>query len=243
MRLRKQYHELVSVVAAEAMRNQAFYNSISAQMTVPGNDWSLHMCSRQRTRLDDTILRFDASAGNRVGHYTVINTAKLLFDLVTAIKSLAKPVNWRMMDSTTRLQYFGLVLDILLNITARDNDRRPARSSPYTAETAKDHNLYLQMIGSGKCAHVMYMLHDLFVRLRAPLAQNQTEQIRALVAEAEAKHDRYRKSRVPGVPDTSNDFTVRVRNLYAGKLTGCCCCCSTQTNMVPTAVFPRQRQS
>jgi hypothetical protein len=201
-------------------------------MVVPGDEWSLHMYCRLRTRFDDTILRFD------VNNYTVVMTATHLLNLVAAIKSLVKSANWRMMRSRTRLEYFGLVLDILRNTVARDNDRRPARSSPYALETTKDHNLYLQMIASGRCAHTINLLHELFTKLQSPIDHNQADQIRSLLDEIVAKDNRYRKSRVPGVPLASEDSAIRIRRLAAGESTDCSCFYFTPTDMVTNSYFP-----
>jgi hypothetical protein len=211
---RTKYRALVEVVIQQAIDSPAFYNKLTDHMDIPGNDWSMRMCYQLRTRFHNTIVKFDASASGPVRHYTVINTAKHLGDLVTAIKSLTKPTNWQQMGTVTRLQYFGLVLEVLLNVVARDSDSRSARSSPYAVETLRDHNLYLQMVGTGKCAHTMFLLHGLFNRLRTGISQNQLDNIRTLLRDVEGKHDRYGNT----LPH-SGDFVNRLRGLAAGKLT------------------------
>ena len=209
---RLKYRELVKVVAQQAIDYPAFYNKLSRNMTVPGNEWSLQMCSQLRTRFQNTILRFDANGP--VGHYTVINTAKQLSDLIKALKSLTKPTNWQEMVLGTRLHYFGLVLEVLRVVVARDNDSRSARSSPYAVETANDHNLYLQMVSTMKCAHAVYLLHELFNRLQTPMAPNQAENIRSMLKMVERKHGRYGSTL-----QYSGDFVTRLQRLAAGKST------------------------
>lgn len=196
------------------MENPAFYNKLLTQMAVPGDAWSRQMYSQLRTRFQNTIFRFDAGASGPFTHYSVINTAKYLGDQVKAIKSLTKPTNWQVMGPRTRLQYFGLVLEVLGSVIARDRDSRPARSSPYAVESAKDHNLYLQMVHAGKCAHATYLMHRLFNRLQTLLSPNQADDIRTLLRKAESKHDRYGNTL-----HNSGDLVTRLRDLAAGKLT------------------------
>jgi hypothetical protein len=205
----------VAVVAEQAIASPAFHNKLLEKMAVPGDKWSLQMYSQLRTRFQNTILRFDAGASGPFTHYTVINTATQLGDLANAIKSVSKPTNWQRMVPETRLQYIGLVLEILLSVVARDSDSRSARSSPYAVETAKDHNLYMQMLGTAKCSHTVYLLHGLFSRLQTPLSHNQADDIRTLLRKVEGKHDKYGNTLQP----YSRDFVNRVRHLAAGKLT------------------------
>lgn len=209
---RLKYRELVEVVAQQATDYPAFYNKLSRKMSVPGNVWSMQMYSQLRARLQNTILRFDANGP--VGHYTVINTAKHLSDLINAIKSLTKPTNWQEMVGGTRRQYFGLVLEVLRNVVTHDNDSRSARSSPYAVETANDHNLYLQMVSTGGCANAVYLLHRLFNMLQIPIAPNQAEDIRSMLKTVERKHGRYGNTL-----QHSGDFVTRLQHLAAGKST------------------------
>jgi len=195
------------------------------------------MLSRLRTRLADTILRFDASASTRDAHYTVINTATHLGNLIQAIRSLAKPANWRMMSPTTRLQYFGFVLEILRGVAARDDDRRPAGSSPYVSETAMDHNLYLQMVSTQKCAPATNLLHQLFDGLQAPLSPNQPAQIVSLLKTVKTKHDRYGKSRSKRVATWSGDFVARLQNVATGGSMENNCHCFTSTDISANSCY------
>jgi len=171
------------------------------------------MYSQLRTRFQGMIWRFDTSASGAFRNRTVINTATHLGDLVKAIKSMTKPTNWQQMTPTTRLQYFGLVLEVLGSVIARDQDSRSARSSPYAVETANDHNLYLQMVGTGRCAHIMSLLYGLFSRLQAPLPANQAEDIRSLLRKVQDKHERY-----GNVLQYSDGFVNWLRGLAAGEL-------------------------
>lgn len=200
----------MKIVAQQAVDCPPFYNKLLRIMTVPGNEWSSQMYSQLRARFQNMILRFDAYGP--VGHYTVINTAKQLSDLMKALKSLTKPTNWQKMVHGTRLQYFGLVLEVLQGVVARDNDSRSARSSPYAVETANDHNLYLQMVSTMKCAHAVYLLHGLFNRLQTPMAPNQAENIRSMLKTVERKHGRYGSTL-----QYSGDFVTRLQRLAAGK--------------------------
>lgn len=211
---RKNYRALAAVVAEQAMTYPAFYDKLLEHMPIPGNKWSSQMYSQLRTRFQNTIFRFDTSASGPFRNYTVIYTATHLGDLVRAIKSLTKPTNWQRMESRTRLEYFGLVLEVLLGVVARDNDSRSARSSPYAVETAKDHNLYMQMVGTGKGAHTIHLLNELFKRLHTQMSPNQADDIRTLLRKVEGKHEKYGNT----LP-YSGDFVNRVRVLAAGKLT------------------------
>jgi hypothetical protein len=209
---RLKYRELVKVVAQQAVDYPPFYNKLLRNMTVPGNEWSSQMYSQLRARFQNTILRFDAHGP--VEHYTVINTAKQLGDLIKALRSLTKPTNWQEMVRGTRLQYFGLVLEVLQGVVEHDNDSRSARSSPYAVDTANDHNLYLQMVSTGKCAHAVFLLHELFNRLQTPMAPNQAENIRSLLKRVERKHGRYGSTL-----QHSGDLVTRLQLLAAGEST------------------------
>lgn len=165
-----------------------------------------------RSRFQNTIFRFDSNTGGPFMHYSVINTATHLGDVVKAIKSLTKPTNWQEMGSRTRLQYFGLILEVLRSVVARDKDSRSARSSPYAVEIAKDHNLYMQMVDTGRCSHAVYLLHVLFSGLQTRLDPKQAEDIRSMLETVKRKHGKYGNT----IP-LSADLVARLQRLAEGK--------------------------
>lgn len=195
------------------------------------------MYCQMRTRMNDTFSRFRANIGDPGNHYTVANTARHLNDLINAIKSLTKPANWRVMSPTIRLQYFGLVLEVLRNVVAHDTDHRPTRSSPYAVDSAMDYNLYLRMVSNGQCAHAMFFLHGLFNRLQSPLAQPQADQVGSMLRKVEEKRDKYLNSRLKNVEINSKDFVDRLSGLSEGELIGCDSLIFVPTDIVTDSYF------
>jgi hypothetical protein len=184
-------YKLLSVVVKEAMRNEPFYDAIKAVMTVPGDQWSSQMYDQLRTRLEVTIARFDRSSSNVTNPFDVVNTSRRLEGLIKALKSMAKPSNWEKMRSLTRLQYFGLVLDVLRYVVASDRDHRTrptsGGSSPYAVAPPMNHNLYQRMVCTSQCANATILLRRLFAALGAHIDAVQAEQIRKLLSDVRNK--------------------------------------------------------
>lgn len=205
---------LLNVIATEADKNQPFYDAIKAVMTVPGDPWSSQMYEQLRTRLEITIARFDRSSSNTTNPFDVVKTSKRLEGLIKALKSMTQPARWRNMKPITRLNYFGLVLDVLRYVVARDRDHRirPASggSSPYVVDPPMNHNLYQRMVGTAQCAHAMNLLNRLVGEQQAPLGSTQADQIRNLYS---AVKDKDRATHT----DYSGDFVGRLRQLRDGK--------------------------
>jgi hypothetical protein len=212
--LRTFNRKLLNVIATEASRNQPFYNAIKAVITVPSDAWSSQMYGQLRTRLEITIARFDRSSSNATNPFDVINTSKRLEGLIEALRSMTQRSRWAKMQPITRLNYLGLVLDVLRYVVASDRDHRirpsSGGSSPYAVDPPMNHNLYQRMVCTSQCAHAMILLHRLFVELQCPLSPTQGDQIRDLYSAVKAK-DRATHTAHSG------DLVGRLRQLRDGK--------------------------
>ena len=216
--LRQINRKLLTVVLFEARRNQAFYDAIKTVMPVMGNGWSLQMYGQLRTRLEVTMARFNRSSSNATNPFDVLNTSKRLESLIKALESMTNPSRWSRMQTVTRLQYFGLVLDVLRYVAASDRDHRdrPASggSSPYAVDPPMNHNLYQRMVCTSQCAHAMILLERMFNQLGASLEPTPTDQIRRLLDIVKDK-DR-------ATPTAhSEDFVRRLRRLRDSKSSMC----------------------
>lgn len=179
------------------------------------------MYTQLRTRLDVTTMRFDRSSSSTSHHYDVVNTSRRFRSLVDAVRTMIEPdtVNWPVASHVTRLQYFGLLLDILIFAVANDKDHRGSRagsgsgsggSSPYAVVPPTNHNLYQQMVGTWTCAHAMRLLHELFNSLGGDLGTNQANQVKKLLEDVKHKHQQHPLEK-------SQDFVTRLRALRDGK--------------------------
>jgi hypothetical protein len=216
---RRMNRTLLMVVTREAIENPAFGNKILGLINVPSNDWSICMYDRLRTRLEISIWKFDCSSSNTSNRFDVVSTSRSLSNLISAIESMTKPTNWRMMQHTTRLQYFGLLLDFLRNVVAADRDhlRSGSRSgsggsSPYAVDLPANHNLYQRMVEQSQCTRASALLHKLLGQLQGPLDPRQGDQIRTLLDDVKAKHRRHGTNR-------SGVFVERLRGLRDGTST------------------------
>lgn len=172
------------------------------------------MYGQLRTRLETTITRFDRSSSNATNTFDVSKTSKRLEGLIKALKSMTQRSRWIRMQLVTRLNYFGLVLDVLRYVVASDRDHRtrPASggSSPYAVDSPMNYNLYQRMLFTSQCAHAMILLARLLGGVQSSLDPMQADQIRDLYSAAKAK-DRANHTA------HSADFVNRVRQLRDGK--------------------------
>jgi hypothetical protein len=225
---RVRYQALLYVVASKANRDEAFYNSILNVIQVPSNDWGMRMYDQLRNRLIVTFARFDQGSSNASNFFDVINTSTRLKSLIEAIESMTENVNWRKMEHQTRACYFGLLLDVLRYVVARDRDHRGSRSgsggsSPYVVNTAMNYNLYQRMVGVSHCQRAMVLLADLYTRLDGPLGPGLPDLIRALLDTVKTR-DRSHST------TESRAFVESLRKLRDGKSTVSVCPSSPQIN-------------
>ena len=207
--------KLLNVIVTEATRNQQFYDAIKKVVTVPSDQWSSQMYGQLRTRLETTITRFDRSSSNAFNAFDVTRTSKRLEGLIKALTSMTQRSRWVKMQLVTKLNYFGLILDVLRYVVASDRDHRtrPASggSSPYAVDSPMNYNLYQRMVCTSQCAHAMILLDRLFHKLQDPLDAPQADQIRDLYSAVKAK-DRANHTA------HSADFVNRLRQLRDGRL-------------------------
>lgn len=206
--------KLLNVIVTEAKRNQPFYVAIKEVVTVPSDQWSSQMYGQLRTRLETTIARFDRSSSNATNAFNVTKTSKRLEGLIKALTSMTQRSRWVNMQTVTKFNYFGLVLDVLRYVVASDRDHRtrPASggSSPYAVDSPLDYNLYQRMVCTSQCAHAMILLARLFGGVQFSRDMMPADQIRDLYSAVKAK-DRANHTAHSG------DFVNRLRQLRDGE--------------------------
>jgi hypothetical protein len=189
---RVKYRSLLNVVATTATRDEVFYNNILNVIQVPSDEWGMRMYDQLRNRLFVTMARFDQGSSNASNAFDVTNTSSRLKSLIEAIESMTKQSNWREMEYLTTAYYFGLVMDVLRYVVARDRDHRTGSgsggSSPYAVNQAVNYNLYQRMVGLSHCQHAMVLLADLYTRLEGPLGPGYPDQIRKLLEDVKTRH-------------------------------------------------------
>lgn len=172
------------------------------------------MYGQLRTRLETTIARFDRSSSNATNAFNVTKTSKRLEGLIKALTSMTQRSRWVNMQTVTKFNYFGLVLDVLRYVVASDRDHRtrPASggSSPYAVDSPLDYNLYQRMVCTSQCAHAMILLARLFGGVQFSRDMMPADQIRDLYSAVKAK-DRANHTAHSG------DFVNRLRQLRDGE--------------------------
>jgi hypothetical protein len=225
---RKRFRSLVKVVADEAETNLTFRDTILGIIQVPSNAWGKCMYDQLRTRLDVTVARFDRGSSSTSNRFDVVNTSTQLEGLIRAIESMTTPGNWRPILHPTTNDYFGLLLDVVRCIVARDRDHRGAgsksgSSSPYAVNPVMNYNLYQRMVGNSHCRDATESLARLVRRLKGPLGPGLPDQIRALLDAVKTK-DRSHST------TESQTFVGSLRRLRDGKSTVSVCPSLPQIN-------------
>lgn len=207
------YRRVLDVVAAEAVRNERFFDNLKAVMRVPGREWTLLMYFQLRTRLDVIMLRFDQDPRR----HDAINTASQLRGLIEAVESMVETDNWEVMDPITKQQYFGLLLDLLRGVVDRDRARDSQGSrSPYVAESRRDVDLYQQM--NHGVAHGAEVLQSMFENLSTHGPDvRQIEHIGSMLRAVENRHGLSGTAVVTKSTDPTRVLVAHLRQMQIGK--------------------------